>query len=256
VTSESTRPVVLAIQNDPTTPAALVGEWLEEDGLRVDVVGACFGDVVPTEVPAGVHAVLSLGGAMGANDDDIAPWLVDERSLLADAVARDIPVLGLCLGGQLLAKATGGVVELGPVTEIGVTLVQRTVDGLLDEITSQAIPVRGGDIPAPQWHQDHITTLPDAAVLLMTNDACRVQAFRLGDTAYGLQMHPEVTPEIFASWADVADEALERSGRDAREASAEVSAAEPDVIAAWRPVTRAWGELVWKRSGISVPSSP
>lgn len=256
MTSESTRPVVLAIQNDPSTPAALVGEWLEEDGLRVEVVGACFGEPVPTEVPDGVHALLSLGGAVGANDDGIAPWLVHERALLANAVARDVPILGLCLGGQLLAKAMGGVVELGPVTEIGVTLVQRTVDGLLDGVISQAVPVRAGDIPAPQWHQDHIATLPDGAVLLMTNDACRIQAFRLGETAYGLQMHPEVTAEIFASWADVADEALERSGRDAGEVSAEVREAQSDVIAAWRPVTRAWGELVWKRSGISVPSAP
>ncbi len=182
---------------------------------------------------------------MGANDDDVAPWLSDECALLADAVARGIPVLGLCLGGQLLAKATGGVVELGPITEIGVSYVQRTVDGLLDEVISQAVPLRGGDIPAAQWHQDHITQLPDGAVLLMTNDACRVQAFRLGDTAYGLQMHPEVDAAIFLSWADVADEALERSGRDARQAAPRSGASSTHLIAAWRPVTRAWGELVW-----------
>ncbi len=251
MTPASSQPVVLAIQNDATTPAALVGEWLAEDGLAVRVIGACFGEPVPVEIPEGVHALLPLGGSMGANDDHVAPWLPDERALIADAVARDIPVLGLCLGGQLLAEATGGTVELGSITEIGVTMVRRTVDGLLDGVVSQAVPVHGGDIPAPQWHQDHVTALPDGAVLLMTNEACRVQAFRLGTSAYGLQMHPEVTPEIFASWAEVADEALERSGRDARAAAAEVSAAEHDVIAAWRPVVRAWGDLVWAHSGIS-----
>ena len=253
MTNPSARPVVLAIQNDATTPAALVGEWLEEDGLRVDVIAACFGEPVPSLVPVGVHAVLPLGGSIGANDDDVAPWLTDERALIADAVAHGTPVLGLCLGGQLLAKATGGVVELGPITEIGVSYVQRTVDGLLDPVISQAVPLQGGDIPAAQWHQDHVAQLPDGAVLLMANDACAVQAFRVGDTAYGLQMHPEVDAAIFLSWAEVADEALERSGRDAREAAAEVKDAEHALIAAWRPVTRAWGELVWNRSGLSAP---
>lgn len=242
------RPVVLAIQSDPTDPPLLVGEWLEEDGIRVDVIGACFGEPVPDVVPDGVHGILPLGGAMGANDDDVAPWLVNERALLVDAVERGIPVLGLCLGGQLLAAAMGGRVTLGPATEIGVVDVQRTVDGLIDPVLSQAVPAAGSDIPATQWHQDNIVELPDGAVLLLTNPACPVQGFRVGSTAYGLQLHPEVDPEKLVSWAAAADEALARSGRDAGEAAAEVRAAEADLIAAWRPVTRAWGDLVWERA--------
>ncbi len=244
-TDPSVRPVVLAIQNDPTDPPLLVGEWLAETGIRVEVVGACFGEPVPDVVPAGVHGLLPLGGAMGALEDDTAPWLVQERALLLDAVQRGTPVLGLCLGGQLLAAATGGRVTLGPATEIGVVQVQRTVDGLLDPVMSQVVPASGSDIPAAQWHQDNIVDLPDGAVLLLTNDACRVQGFRLGDTAYGLQLHPEVDAETFATWADAADEALSRSGRDAAEAEAEVTAAERDLISAWRPMTRAWADLVW-----------
>ena len=144
----------------------------------------------------------------------VAPWLADERLLLRNAVESGVPVLGLCLGGQLLAAATGGRVELGPTQEIGLSYVRRTVEGLTDPVLSQAVPSEGTDIPAIQWHQDHVADLPDGAVLLLTNDDCRVQAFRLGDCAYGFQLHPELDPATFRSWADYPDEALHRSGID------------------------------------------
>ena len=241
-------PVVLAIQNDPTDAPLLVGEWLMEDGIRLDVIRADLGEPVPSSVPDGVHGILPLGGAMGALDDEWAPWLPAERALLADAVDRGVPVLGLCLGGQLLAAALGGRITLGPATEIGLVTVRRTVDGLRDPVTSSLVPTSGQEIPAAQWHQDNIVELPDGAVLLLTNDACPVQGFRVGENGYGLQMHPEVDAETFISWGDVADEALERSGRDVRQAGAEVRDAEADLITAWRPLTRAWGDLVWSRA--------
>lgn len=244
----SAQPLVLAVQNDETDPPLLVGAWLEERGVRIEVVRAFLGETVPSAVPDGVNGVLSLGGVMGANDDDVAPWLVAERALLVDAVERGVPVLGLCLGGQLLAAATGGRVTLGPATEIGVVQVRRTVDGLRDPVTSQAVPASGADIPAAQWHQDNIVELPDGAVLLLTNDACPVQGFRIGDSAYGLQLHPEVDPDTFASWADVADEALARSGRDAVQVAGEVRAAANDLTAAWRPLAGAWADLVWSHA--------
>ena len=240
--------VVLAIQNDPTDPPLLVGEWLAEDGISVVVLRADEGETVPRVVPEGVHGILPLGGSMGAYDEDHAPWLVDEKALLRDAVDRGIPVLGLCLGGQLLAAATGGTVELGPAQEIGLVQVQRTVDGLVDPVISQAVPASGADLPATQWHQDFITRLPDGAVLLLTNDTCPVQGFRVGENGYGLQLHPELDGATFRSWADYPDDALRRAGIDPLEAAVEVDAAQADLVAAWRPMTRAWADLVWARA--------
>lgn len=242
------RPVVLVIQNDATCPAALVGEWLLEDGLSLRIVEAFAGDPVPDRVPRDVDAVLALGGTTGANDDDDSAWLPAERAMLRDATESGVPVLGLCLGGQLLAVATGGRVEVADITEIGVSEVSRTLDGLGDAVIGSAIPVSGATVPAAQWHLDHISALPDGAVLLMTNAACHVQAFRLGESAYGLQMHPEVTPGIVQEWADESTEAVPRTDVTAQEAADSVRARESDLMSAWRPAIRAWGDLVWMRA--------
>jgi GMP synthase-like glutamine amidotransferase len=236
-------PVVLAIQNESSDPPLWVGRWLGECGIDVRVIAAHEAEPVPSQVPDGVSGLLALGGAMGANDDEVAPWLVAERALLRDAVDREVPVLGLCLGSQLLAAAHGGLVELGPVTEVGLSHVRRTEEGGRDPVVA-AIAAADDGIPAAQWHQDHVARLPPEAVLLLTNDACRVQGFRLGATAYGLQLHPEVDPVTFASWASDADEAQVRSGRLICEAIAEVAEAEADLQRAWRPMAHAWAELV------------
>jgi len=232
---------VLAIQNDAIDPVQWVGEWLRECGREITEIAAYAGENVPRSVPQGIRGIISLGGAMNANADDIAPWLPDERALLADAVARDIPVLGLCLGGQLLAVAAGGTVELGPEPEVGVVTVQRTAAAAADPLMS-TLPA--GDIVSAQWHQDYITNVPDEATVLLTNDRCRVQAFRIGAAGYGLQMHPEVTPEYFATWREKADEVLTRFTVDADAAVLDVATHTDILQRTWRPVVYAWASLV------------
>ena len=241
------RPVVLAIQNDPTDPPLLVGTWLEAAGIEVRVVNAVEGEPVPSVLPDDVDGLLPLGGAPNAHQDDIAPWLVAERALIADAVARDVPVLGLCLGGQLIAAALGGRSELGPQCEIGLSYVRRTDAGRDDPVIG-ALPA---DIaPATQWHQDRITVLPDGATVLLENDVC-VQGFRAG-SAYGLQLHPEIDADLFSWWAqatDPEDEALVRSGVRLDEAVASVEREQDALVASWKPVTLAWAALVLERAG-------
>ncbi|MEI8261445.1 MAG: hypothetical protein WCG77_08070 [Actinomycetes bacterium] len=123
--------------------------------------------------------------------------------------------------------------------------VQLTAEGLADPVLSRAVPAAGANIPAAQWHQDNIVDLPQGAVLLLTNPACRVQGYRVGDSAYGLQLHPELDYDTFAEWAaESSDEALQRSGVSAQQANAAMLAAEPDLIRAWRPMSHAWADLV------------
>jgi GMP synthase (glutamine-hydrolysing) len=232
---------VLAIQNDAIDPVQWVGEWLMECDCEVRVIKAFAGEPVPRSVPSDIRGLISLGGAMNANADDIAPWLPDERALLADAVAREIPVLGLCLGGQLLAAATGGVVSRGDVPEVGVVSVHRTPAALQDPLMA-ALP--NDEILAAQWHQDYITDLPGDATLLLTNDTCPVQGFRIGSCGYGLQMHPEVTSEYFATWREKADDVLTWYPGDADAAVADVAARTGLLQSTWRPVVHAWASLV------------
>ncbi len=233
------------MQSDPTDPPALVGDWLAEVGVAVDVVHAHAGEPVPPLVPDGVHGVLPLGGAMAAWEDDVAPWLPDTRALLRDAVARDVPVLGLCLGGQLLAGALGGRLGVGETAEVGVVTVHLTEAAAGDEVFA-AVPVPSP--PASQWHGDAVLELPDGAVLLATNDACAVQAFRAGPSAWGLQFHPEVDGPIIDSWVSDDDGPMRRAGRAGDDIGAEVGAALDDLTAAWRPMVHAWARLVLARA--------
>jgi GMP synthase (glutamine-hydrolysing) len=235
---------VLVIQNDPSDPVQLVGEWLTAQGLDLDVVMACDGEAVPSVVPPNVDAVIALGGVMNANDDIAAPWLVAERALLADAVRQDVPTLGICLGGQLLAVAIGGTVVQGQQSEIGVVEVERTPAGRIDTVTAA---LAADTVLATHWHNDHITNLPSHATLLLTNETAPVQAFRVGASGYGLQMHPEVTAEVFATWAKAPDDAVTAQGIDVDEAVAAVARHAPQVEETWKPVIDAWAHLVRQR---------
>ena len=235
---------VLVIQNEESDPPGIVGDWLAHDGIELDVVRAYAGQAVPTQVPDGYHGVMAFGGAMGATDDADHPWLADERDLLSDAVARDLPVFGVCLGGQLLAASIGATVERSPVIEIGVSRVSITQDAADDDVFGH---LAGSEVPAAQWHQDWIVGLPPSATVLAANDAAPVQAFRVASHAYGVQFHPEVDAPTFESWREVADEAAQRSGVDVAAAADEVRAAERDLVTTWRPVFAAWAGVVTGR---------
>ncbi len=237
-------PRVLVIQNEESAPANMVGEWLEECGLVLDVIHAYAGEDIPAHVPSDYAGVLAFGGAMGANDDSDFRWLTAERQLLADAAHNDVPTFGICLGAQVLATAIGGTSTRADVIEIGAYEFD-----VLDVARNDSVfaTLAGSTVKAAQWHQDWIATLPTQAVVLASNDNCPVQAFRFGNNVYGVQFHPEVDAASFKEWYNVADEAADRSGIDMVVAVDQVRESESEMIATWRPVFHAWAEVVKQR---------
>ena len=168
----------------------------------------CFGDVMaaagiawqpcdpwqgePFPPLEGFDAVLAMGGPQQADEEHLHPWLAPEKALLREAVAQGMPVLGVCLGCQLLADAHGGTVAPLPRAEVGI------VDFALTE-AGRADPLFAGLPAAPltmQWHLNAVTAMPRQAVLLATSEACAVQAYRLSPRAYGVQFHMEVDAKL------------------------------------------------------------
>src|SRR4051794_11953146 len=169
----------LIVQHTPSEGLGWLQEWLPDAGVHVHPIHPYLGHRIPPSVEG--DALVVLGGPMGADDDNGAPWLPATRSLLATAVDDGVPTLGICLGAQLLAVAAGGTVAVGAAgPELGYGTVDvATTDLLLTE----------GTLPVVHWHHDTVTRLPDEAELLASSDRYRVQAFRIGEVAWGLQFH-------------------------------------------------------------------
>ncbi|MEO5675909.1 MAG: type 1 glutamine amidotransferase [Usitatibacter sp.] len=149
-------------------------------------------------VPASAQAFSGLafmGGPMSANDE--LPWTQPVLALMRDAVGHGVPVIGHCLGGQMLARALGGKVSRNPVKEIGWNPVQ--VEG-----TPLAREWFGDDVSqftTFQWHGDTFT-IPPGGERILTGAHCANQAYVVDGRHLGLQCHVEMTPEMIASWID------------------------------------------------------
>jgi GMP synthase (glutamine-hydrolysing) len=241
--SGSTAPTVLVIEHEQGAGASLVGEWLRDAGVQLEVCRPYAGDAVPLRVDA--EGLLVLGGAMGALEDDVAPWLPGVRSLLRHAVAYELPTWGICLGAQLLVAALGGEVVRGPAgPEVGVV-------GL--EIKADDDPVFG---PMPrvaqavQFHQDSVSRLPPGATLLASSPLYANQVFRVGTCAWGVQCHPEVTASQVADWTREESALLAAAGVNAQHVVQEVRARQSELEALWAPVARRWAALVETRGTV------
>jgi GMP synthase (glutamine-hydrolysing) len=187
---------ILVIENSADDPVARLGDWLRDAGAVLQIWSAVEGEPLPTDL-ADYSALVVMGGGMSATNDAVAPWLPGVRSLLASAVRAELPVLGVCLGGQLLAVATGGRVTPAETGEYGVQLIAKRQVAATDPLFRE-LPITPDVL---QWHVDEVSQLPASAVLLASSPGCEVQAFRVGRLAWGLQFHIEVTPDIIGDWA-------------------------------------------------------
>ena len=188
---------VLALQQYWDDPPGYLGEILQEHGIDCEVIKV---DEAPLPDASKFDAIIALGGPQHANAHDKYPYLAREKDFLRQVVEQDIPYLGICLGGQLLAGALGASVLRHHITEIGFYEVQLTDEGKNDPLF-QGLP---GYQQVIHWHED-IFGLPDGAVRLATGENTVNQAFRIGQRAYGLQYHIEVTPEMFDTWFRCSD---------------------------------------------------
>jgi GMP synthase (glutamine-hydrolysing) len=162
-------------------------EWLLPDG-------SAPGD------PGAYDAVLTFGGSMHTDQEAKHPWLAGEKRLLRALIADRVPLLGVCLGSQLVAEAAGAPAEPAPEPEIGWFEVELTADGISDPLLAPLAP----RFTAFQWHS-YRSPLPAGGVPLARSPAA-LQAFRVGPAAWGIQFHAEVTAHDAVGWAERFDE--------------------------------------------------
>jgi GMP synthase-like glutamine amidotransferase len=184
---------VLLIQHSPFEHPAAVKRALDSQCLKTLWLHPYRGDSLPSAHET--SGIISFGGPMGANDDGEHPWISDECRLLREAVDLEIPLVGICLGAQILARALGAEVIRAPQAEVGWHKIELTTEGTSDRILG---PIGSGAL-VYQWHYDTFF-LPKAATLLAQSDACPRQAYRLHDKAYAFQFHPEADHQLVGEW--------------------------------------------------------
>jgi GMP synthase-like glutamine amidotransferase len=237
---------LLVVVPSPTDPPARLGEWLRAAGLELDERSVREGDELPADL-TGHDGLLVMGGPQSSLDDaETSPELVGVRRVLAQAVAADIPVLGICLGAQLLALAGGGRVRVGVAgPEVGATLVAKRDAADADPLC-RPLPLSPDVV---QWHHDEISELPPGAVLLASSPMYPHQAFRVGRHGYGLQFHVETTPEMVRAWADSDAPGVAASPHDPAGHEARAAAASDDLAEVWAPFAARFADLVATAAG-------
>lgn len=186
---------ILAIENDRSCPIGVVGQKIRALGAELTVLNLLQNhETIPSNVLRRYNGLVVMGGAMGASDDDIYQDIPKVLDLIDQFHQARKPVMGLCLGGQLLARYLGQPLLSDDCEEIGFVPLQVTEAGQKDVLFEG-----GADHWSPvEWHHDSLP-LPAGAELLVTGETCRNQAFRAGYASYGFQFHPEMDADILST---------------------------------------------------------
>jgi len=229
--------VLSVTHGGPSVGGGVFDEVAEHDGHELTRWTVPLG--VPAPDPRNHDAIMVFGGGMHPDQDGSHPWLADEVAFLGAALEARVPVLGVCLGSQLIARAAGAWVGPAPEREVGWLPVQLTDAGRADPVLSALPDV----VEAFQWHS-YTFELPDGATELASSPVAR-QAFGLDGHAWGIQFHAEVTRPMIEVWA------AEDTG-ELPVTHAELLATTDDRIEAWndygRALCRAFLDVADRRS--------
>ena len=186
---------VLTIVHEADAGPGVFGGVLSAAGADVDTWLAAE-QPGPLQDAASYDAIVSFGGSFHPHQEELHPWLATEKSFLAGALADGVPLLGVCLGSELIAEAAGTQARHLPHPEIGWYDVGLTAEGRADQVLGPM----GESFEALEWHS-YAVELPAGAVALAQSANC-LQAYRVGPCAWGIQFHAEVTDEDFQYWLD------------------------------------------------------
>lgn len=198
---------ILILQHDPKDPPARLGQVLRDNGHQLRIVELFAGESVPPDLDD-VDGLITLGGPMNVDEEDQYPWMAKELELIRRAQEAELPIVGICLGCQLIAKAFGGEVAKMPEPEIGFAEVQLAFPGTMDVIYF-GVPWKTQQFHA---HGYEVTKLPPGATPLAGSKACRNQAFKIGMRTYAFQYHPEWQQREIQRFLGAAEESAARGG--------------------------------------------
>ncbi|MBI5197663.1 MAG: gamma-glutamyl-gamma-aminobutyrate hydrolase family protein [Nitrospirae bacterium] len=184
----------LILQHVPHEDLGTLRQALENRGIPFRYVRLYAGEKVPDSLSS-IGGLILLGGPMNVYQETDYPYLLEVNSLVQEAVRRDLPTLGICLGAQLIAKATGATVYHGKEKEIGWYSLEMSREAGQDSVFAE-LPTQ---LTVFQWHGDTFD-IPPGGVRLAGSSRFPNQAFRLGERVYALQFHLEVTQEMIRLW--------------------------------------------------------
>lgn len=214
---------ILIIEHSERTGSDRLGMRLRDDGHTLQVVRVHLGEKLPRDLQE-IDGIITCGGPQSPDCDE--PWVEQELALLKAADEAELPILGICLGCQLLARAIGGTLSPLQQPELGWFDITLTPDG-------REHPLFAGQPwcgPQFHWHHWQVETLPDNATLLASTEHCKVQAWTKGINTFAVQFHPECQRETVTDWIDDDSRTLHEYSIDAQTIESDSNRLFPDYI--------------------------